>query len=364
MLRKVESLGIKGALLHWIKNFLTCRRQRVSVNGNTSSWKPVTSGVPQGSVLGPLLFTIFISDIQDELHNFVSLFADDTKIYAANYECGNDNHSTCLQADLDILHMWSFRMQMKFHPDKCKVMHLGRGNQGHKYNLADEKGEVHILKSTREEKDLGVLIDDKLNFSTHMQTQVTKANRVLGVIKHTFKYLDMDTFLLLYKSLVRPHLEYATVIWSPKTKRDCDLVERVQRRATRVVESISHLPYSERLKALQLPTLLFRRQRADMIMMYKIAHGLVSLRTDSHCNICDRAMFTPSYAKNTRGHPYKYQIQDARGPRTNFFPSRCTPTWNGLSARTVSSSTVNTFKGRLKEEWKHHPFQYQYTFSY
>ena len=187
---------------------------------------------------------------------------------------------------------------------------------------------------------------------------------MLGAIRHTFKYLDIDSFVLLYKSLIRPHLEYATVIWDPKTKRDKDMVERVQRRATKLVPSISHLPYSQRLRALGLPTLLFRRKRADIILLYKITHGLVTCRTSNHCNLCSRAMLTPSLATSTRGHSYKYQIQCSKGPRANFYPARVIPMWNKLSEQTVTSKSVNLFKSRLSAEWTTHKDLYEYEFSY
>jgi len=364
LLRRVESFGIGGSLLQWIRNFLTQRRQQVVVNGSASSWKPVISGVPQGSVLGPLLFTIFVSDIPEKIQNFVSLFADDTKIYAATQKCEQSAHTSCLQADLNSLQEWSVKMQMRFHPDKCKVMHLGKANPQHKYTMNKVDGTKHMLESTDEEKDLGVTIDKNLKFSKHVQVQANKANRVLGLIKHTFAHIERESFLLLYKSLVRPHLEYATTIWSPKTKRDRDTVERVQRRATKLVKSISHLTYPERLKELELPTLHFRRQRSDIIQLFKITHGLDTVRVNNHCNLCGRAMFTPSLASNTRGHQYKYQIQKATGPRAHFFPTRVTPAWNKLSQSTVNSKSVKEFKTRLGQEWGLHPDRHEYHFSY
>ncbi|KAI8504383.1 hypothetical protein Bbelb_175010 [Branchiostoma belcheri] len=392
LINKVESFGIAENLLLWIRNFLTHRRQRVVVNGQASSWKAVTSGVPQGSVLGPLLFSMFVSDIPDELHNFVSLFADDTKIYAIAHGCESQArthatqeeelhtsqtithatqeihtsnlHSTCLQADLNTLQRWSSRMQMKFHPDKCKVMHLGRRNPTHEYTMTKEDGTLHTLKVTHEEKDLGVTIDSDLKFSTHVQIQVNKANRVLGAIRHTFKYLDKEAFLPLYKSLVRPHLEYATVIWCPRTKRDRDSVERVQRRATKLVESVSHLSYPQRLQALQLPTLHFRRQRTDVIQLYKITHGYDKLRVGNSCSICRGTMFEPSLSTTTRGHSFKYQVQKSHGTRKCFFSSRVTRVWNSLSQEAVSSKSVNEFKNHIAHEWKNHQDMYNYTFTY
>ncbi|XP_019635916.1 PREDICTED: uncharacterized protein LOC109478689 [Branchiostoma belcheri] len=255
-------------------------------------------------------------------------------------------------------------MQMKFHPDKCKVMHLGRRNPTHEYTMTKEDGTLHTLKVTHEEKDLGVTIDSNLKFSTHVQVQVNKANRVLGAIRHTFKYLDKEAFLPLYKSLVRPHLEYATVIWCPTTKRDRDSVERVQRRATKLVESVSHLPYPQRLQALQLPTLNFRRQRTDVIQLYKITHGYDKVRVGNSCSICRGTMFEPSLSTTTRGHSFKYQVQKSHGTRKCFFSSRVTSVWNSLSQEAVSSKSVNEFKNHIAHEWKNHQDMYNYTFTY
>ncbi|XP_076065226.1 uncharacterized protein LOC143039243 [Oratosquilla oratoria] len=126
-------------------------------------------------------------------------------------------------------------------------------------------GAQHMLEEVDEEKDLGIIIDCKLSFSSHVHAQVNKANKVLGAIRHTFASLDKETFCLLFKSLVRPHLEYASVVWSPKLKKDRDVLEQVQRRATRMVQGLSHMSYPERLETLKLLTLKHCQQRADII---------------------------------------------------------------------------------------------------
>lgn len=335
------------------------------INGMASNWKPVTSGVPQGSVLGPLLFTLYVADIPKLTDCFISMFADDTKIYEAISDyCNEDSLSNILQRDLDKLQNWSKEMQMRFHPQKCKVMHLGRNNPQRPYHMMTEEGVPHKLAVATHEKDLGVEIDNQLKFSKHIQNQVNKANRALGAIKHTFKHIDKDTFLSLYKSLVRPHLEYASVIWTPQLKRDKDSIEQVQRRATRIIPSLSELPYSERLKSLNLPTLLFRRMRSDIIQMFKINKGLDQTRTDSECRICGRSMFKPTPSTNTRSHGQKYQIQHTSPQRKNFFPTRITGVWNNLKKETVECTTINSFKNRLAKEWKDHPDQFNYVFSY
>ena len=142
-------------------------------------------------------------------------------------------------------------MQMQFHPTKCRTMHLGKHNPNTKYTLPKDDRTLHEIAQTAEEKDLGVPIDDKLIFSPrHIQIQVNKANSAGGLIRHTFKHLHKESFLYRYKSPVRPHLEYASVIWSPKMKKHQDSIEKVQRRATRLLPEISHLSYTDRLLTL------------------------------------------------------------------------------------------------------------------
>ena len=211
LLEKLKSLGIKGNVLKWLEQFLTGRKQRVVVNFTMSEWIEVLSGVPQGTVLGPLLFLLFICDLPDVVSNFISLFADDAKMYGM---CQDDS----LQSDLNALVQWTHSNQMSFNTDKCKVMHMGKKNPFKEYTMVDKYGESEVLECTDVEKDLGVHIDDKLSFNEHITKQVNKANRALGALKHTIKYMDKDSFTCLYKSLIRPHLEYASVAWFTKTK--------------------------------------------------------------------------------------------------------------------------------------------------
>ncbi len=359
-----ESLGLQGNILKWIKNFLSNRRQRVAVNGELSNWSTVTSGVPQGSVIGPLLFTLFVSTIPEEVSSHLSMFADDTKIYSPLSVLEDNTHLSCLQQDLDNLMQWTTKMQMKFNPQKCKTMHLGKDNPRIIYSLNHTDGTSYPLESTEEEKDLGVVIDSKLTFTKHVQIQINKANRSLGAVKHTFKFMDKTSFLLLYKSLIRPYLEYASVVWSPKSKRDSDDLERVQRRATRIVPSLAGLDYEGRLRALHLPTLQYRRERTDMIQLYKINKGIDKVKTDQTCGECANTTLKRSLATNTRGHTEKYQVQRCTGIRCNFFTERALHDWNKLTQVTVDSTSVNIFKNRLSHEWYNRSNFYEYRFSY
>jgi len=211
LISKLKAYGISGPLLDWIKDFLTDRRQKVIVNQKSSEFKTVTSGIPQGSVLGPILFVIFINDLPETVKTTVKIFADDTKLFHCTKTAQQQQQ---LQDDLNKLTQWSEEWQLLFNENKCKVMHLGRNNQHKEYKMNKT-----TLEAVNEEKDLGVIIDNKLLFHNHVATAVNKASRLLGLIKGTFTCLDENTIPHLYKALVRPHLEYGNVIWSPHTKK-------------------------------------------------------------------------------------------------------------------------------------------------
>ena len=202
LIYKMSKYGITENVLNWVASFLDQRTQRVVIRGTASQPFEVTSGVPQGSVLGPILFLIFINDLPLEVISHVSLFADDSKLFTkivAEGNKGRDNHNgtAALQRDLDSVREWALKWKMEFNVDKCKIMHLGSTNPKHTYTMGGTN-----LSVTSEEKDLGVLIDDKLNFRSHIKGIVGKANRVLGLIRIGFECLDKDMFLNLYPVLV------------------------------------------------------------------------------------------------------------------------------------------------------------------
>ncbi|KAK3892010.1 hypothetical protein Pcinc_004135 [Petrolisthes cinctipes] len=221
----------------------------------------------------------------------------------------------------------------------------------------------HHKMETMEEKDLGVIVDLGLTFSKHIQTQVNKANSVLRAIKHILKALDLTAFRTLYKSLVHPNLEYASVILSLEQKRDRDTLEYVQRHATRLFTGLSDKSYEERLFTLELPTLEFLRQRANMIQMIKLIQGMEETNP-APCSECGRMFIQPALNTNNQGHSFKLQIQHQPRPKDNFFTCRATKHSNRLTQDTVSANNVNIFKNLLTKEWKNNPDCYQYRFSY
>ena len=179
--------------------------------------------------------------------NSALLFADDTKIYTI---INRHNPQFTLQEDIDKCVQWSMDWQLPFNVSKCKVLHLGQFNPNHSYTMADI-----ILQDVFEEKDLGVIIDKDLKFHAQTAAVVNKANRLLGLIKKCFVNISIKSFIILYKSLVRPCLEYGNVIWGPFYVSDRIKLENIPRKATRMVTTISHLNYCDRLKFLKLPSL-------------------------------------------------------------------------------------------------------------
>ena len=223
---------------------------------------------------------------------------------------------------------------------KCKCMHMGEKNEKHPYRIGNTEVTV-----TTEEKDLGVTIDNQLKFHRHTNIVVNKANQILGLIAKTFETLDEEILPRLYKALVRPHLEYGNVIWGPRYVMDQQAVERVQRRATRLIPSLRGLPYEERLERLNLPSLSHRRRRGDMIQCFKILKGIDRIDPEK--------LFQRATMESTRGHHMKLFKTRAKSElRRAAFSVRVVDDWNSLPTHVVNAETVNQFKSRIDKLWR------------
>ena len=223
------NFGISGALFNWCKDDLTDREQRVVIEGMNSTWCAIPSDVPQGSLLGPLFFVIFISDLPEVvmLGDCVSLYADDCKT-SRIIKCPADHF--VFQSDLDNLYGWSQQNLMEFKVEKFKLMHIAKRKTPIHSDLHLNN---NILELTSEFRNLGLVTDCNLSWSTHIDKISNKANNTLGLIKRTCRgFQDVSTLRTLYLAQVRSQLEYCSVVWSPHTSRNVSKLERIQRRAT------------------------------------------------------------------------------------------------------------------------------------
>jgi hypothetical protein len=333
--KKLKAHGVAGELLTWITAWLKGRKQRVVLNGEESTWEEVLSGVPQGSVLGPLLFLIFINDLDMSVSDLETLlkFADDTKVARV---IRSDRDREALQAALDKMMQWADTWGMRFNVSKCKVMHIGRSNGRSDYKMGGA-----TLEKTREEKDLGVIVMDTLKQSAECAKAARTANFVLGQITRAFRYRDKRTFVQLYKQYVRPHLEFAVQAWSPWQQADIDLLENVQKRAVRMVSGLRSQDYEGRLLELCMTTLEERRHQADMQHMYKICTGKHGLKRED--------WFSPPTvaAARTRQYADPLNVRPLHGRlevRRNFFTVRAGERWNEIPGHIKRADTVTGFK--------------------
>ena len=236
----------------------------MSVNGKLSDWLRVLLGVPQGSVLGPVLFLIFINDLDMEIteKQIIKKFADNTKI--AQFIV-SDEDAAELQATLYRLKAWANKWGMQFNVGKCHVMHVGRNNPENEYKM----GGV-TLENTTNERDIGVTVSDNLKPGQQCRKAAQTASTVLSQIMRAFHYRDGHVLLNLYKQYVRPHLEFSVAAWAPWTQEDCETLERVQKRAVKAMSGLKGVTYEERLRELKLPGLRDRRREIDMVQTYKL----------------------------------------------------------------------------------------------
>ena len=271
-LRKIKLLGITGNVGKWIYCFLTGRTQTVLVNGIKSDISEVKSGVPQGSVLGPLLFLILLGDIDRSVASaFVSSFADDTRV---GHRIRTTEDANALQKDLNSIYQWSAKNNMKFNSEKFECIRYGKRKDIH--NTTGYHSDVNTMITPKDQiNDLGVLISSNCLFKNQIDNVVKTANKLCGWILRTFKTRAPKLMILLWKSLVLSKLDYCSQLWSPTNKGDIQKLEMVQRSFIRKIDDMRHLDYWAQLKKLRLYSLERRRERYIMIYIWRILENQV-----------------------------------------------------------------------------------------
>jgi len=332
---KLASYGISGNLLLTLKDFLYNRFQRVVLPNGMSSFKPVGSGVPEGSVLGPLLFLIFINDITDLFTGTVGikLFADDIKIYL---EISDDSEWDCFQRSIDNISQWAATWQLKLNVQKCQQLHVSLSRSSvHNFSLLNNN--LHMSHCCR---DLGINIDSRLTFGPHINSIVAKAHLRANQILRCFISRDPEILIKAFITYVRPLLEYCSPVWSPCSTGYINKIESVQRLFTKKLKDLSALSYNKRLDLLHIERLEYRRLQFDIIMCYKILHRLIALSPDE--------FFTYSNILHTRGHPFKLIVPNSRiNARANFFSVRIVKIWNNLPPAVVNATCLSSFINKL-----------------
>lgn len=269
LMKKVYQFGIRGKLYTWIQSFISNRYQQVLVDGKLSRKEKVISGVPQGTVLGPLLFLIYIDDLESTLkHSLLRIFADDSKMVK---EIKDQNDHQDLQEDLNTAITWASDNNMELNQKKFQLLQYGKEDLKVPYKTSSEK----VLHKDTDVKDLGVQMSDDLSWETQMSDAVKNGRKYMGWILRSFISRNPEIIISLYQTYVIPRLEYASILWSPYKISDITRLEAIQRTISSKVDGIQDLNYHQRLYKLKLYSMQRRRERFAAIHMYKIANGLV-----------------------------------------------------------------------------------------
>ena len=335
LLFKLKSYGIKGPLLELIKDFLSNRLQRVVLNGQTSSWKAVLAGVPQGSILGPLFFLIFINDLPNNVESIIKIFADDTSLFSIMTDsvlC-----STHLNNDLKRIAEWASQWKMSFNPDPSKqAVEVCFSRKNTQTSLPSLSFNGVNVSSRESHKHLGLILDKKLTFNHHLKEKISKANKGIGLITRLRAYLPRHTLMCIYKSFVRPHLDYGDIVYdNPCNDIFKQKIESVQYNAALAITGAIRGTSRDKLyMELGLESLSDRRWYRKLSFFHKIKCGL----TAPYLNDLLSAVNTVSYNFRTTRD---FHLSAARTAsfQSTFFPF-CLSNWNKLDPdlRNIQSS--------------------------
>jgi hypothetical protein len=350
LLHILEAHGIAGNLLRWIGSFLSGRRQRVRVGDALSPWADVTSGVPQGSVSGPLFFVLYVNQLPVSLHSAVlKAYADDVKVVQVvdSVQDAND-----FQAVIDELVLLFKSLQLSISVGKCVVMHFGRGNAGAEYSI-----EGVPLRAVDQARDLGVLVDVSLEVSDQCAAVVRRAYAMGHMVYRSFSLRHDRAFLLeMYRIFVRPQLEYATQVWSPHRVGEIAVVERVQHWYTRKMPGLAGLQYEARLRVLGLESLELRRLRADMVFVYKVLRECVDitevkLKIEEQFLPLVKAMPSVRPGLRTADDPDTLSVRECKlGCRKHFFTFRVVNVWNAIRVEVKKAVSAKAFREKLLKD--------------
>jgi hypothetical protein len=341
LLNKLENYGITGKLLNWISCFIEDRYQCVAIENCFSSVAKVISGVPQGSVLGPILFIIFINDIDCVCHGKTNLklFADDAKLYS---EIDLSCHSSSLQSSLNNLATWAEAWQLLINVQKCFVLSTVSSKRTNVSSSRSYYLNGVLLTNSASVLDLGITISPDLSYTAHINNIVSKAFQRSSIFFRGFASRNLQLMRKAFVTYIRPILEYNCILWSPNLVYLIDLIESVQRKFTKRIPSLSNLPYSSRITSLKLQTLELRRLHFDLTNYFKILNGMSSLNPSDYFLIYNPIISTRSAV------PSLLKPLHASSKLSSFFSYRSVEAWNHLPTSVKLLTSLPSFKASIK----------------
>lgn len=338
LLLKLKHLNIDEQVIAWIKDFLSFRTQFTNINHCNSPFIPVTSGVPQGSVLGPLLFLIYINDLPNRMSSRVRLFADDCVIYRTIY---TDTDPQALQSDLNAINRWCSDWQMTLNHTKTKCMSFTHSSSRIPTSYFIGNNAVEL---TTTYKYLGINLQSDLTWHHHINLTLASANRTFGIMKHRLKQAPSHLKKLAYTTLIRPKIEYACAIWDPSQDYIIRNIESLQSRAARFIFS-DFSPYSSvtslKIRA-ELPPLSLRRKHARLSLFHKLYH---------HDRLRDDFFQSPPVIFPRRDHPCKVKRPACHSAHyAHSFIPKTIADWNNLPSDIATEVNTDQFHQML---WTH-----------
>ena len=343
LIKKLYSFNINYKVINWIQNFLKKRTQTVVVDGFSSGKESVTSGVPQGTVLGPMLFLIFIDDIVNNLNGTIRLFADDCLIYR---EITSEKDTDELQNDLNTLIKWSNKWQMKFNIKKCNIMTLTNAKEHKIYR--QYKMENEPLQRTDNIDYLGIKISTNLTWTNHIDNISNKARKTLGFLRRSLSHTNANLRNYAYRTLIIPKLEYASAIWDPYHKNQINKIEKIQKCAARFVLQKHHFksPNQESttkmIQDLGWESLEQRRKHSRLMLLYKLINEVVNIPAKYH-----PPKLSTGHTTRKCGNNFVLYNTTVNSFKYSFLP-RTIKDWNALPDSAKTANSILTFKKILK----------------
>ena len=339
---KLKRNGIDGNLINLFKDFLYLRKQRVVLNGQFSNWKPIEAGVPQGSILGPLFFLIYVNDISDNLQSEVKIFADDTSLFSTVHD--SNNCARLLNSDLLLIQNWALQWKMSFNPDPSKqaqeVIFSRKINKPiHPQLFFNE----NIINSIPHQKHLGIILDQKLNFQEHINSILSKVNRSIGLLRKLNSVLSRSSLMTIYKSFIRPHLDYGDIIFDQAFNDSFhSKMESIQYKACLAITGAIQGSSKEKLyNELGLESLQSRR------WMHKLCHFYKIVRNQAPSYLTD---IVPSQNRSytlRNSHNVPLMVTNHQFFKNSFFPSTIIE-WNNLDLDIRNSENLYILKKNIE----------------